>query len=261
MRRVEQRPMRPRAAKPAAVARPGSDYEMHADEHTHRDLRGGGLRAAVFGVSDGLVSNVSLVLGTAAAHPGPGVVRVAGLAGLLGGAFSMAAGEYVSMQAQREAFERELAVEADEIKRRPDGERRELAHIYESRGMDPGVAAQLARELMSDPDVALATHAREELGLDPDQLGSPYQAAGSSFVTFAIGAIIPLVAFLGGSSGSSSILLAVGLTALAALVVGGLLSLVTVRSWYFSAFRSFAICAVAGGATYGIGAAIGTAVH
>jgi VIT1/CCC1 family predicted Fe2+/Mn2+ transporter len=238
-----------------------NENEAHGPDHTHRDLRGGGLRAAIFGINDGLVSNVSLVLGTAAAHPAAGIVRLAGLAGLLGGAFSMAAGEYVSMQAQREAFERELAVEADEIRRRPDSERRELERIYLRRGIAPEIAAELARELMSDPEVALQTHAREELGLDPDQLGSPYQAAGSSFVTFAVGAVIPLAAFLGGSSGTTAMLVAVGLTALAALVVGGLLSIVTVRSWYYSALRSLAICAMAGAATYGIGTAIGTSVH
>jgi len=234
--------------------------EAH-DDHTHRDLRGGGLRAAVFGANDGLVSNVSLVLGTAAAHPGAGFVRLAGLAGLLGGAFSMAAGEFVSMQTQREAFQRELAVEADEIKRRPESERYELQELYVERGIDPDLASQLATELMADPKVALATHAREELGIDPDALGSPMQAAVSSFVTFAVGAFIPLIAFLGGSSSTTTILLAVGLTAIAALIVGGLLSMVTVRSWYFSAIRSLAICALAGGATYGIGAAIGTSVH
>lgn len=237
------------------------EHELHVSEHTHRDLRGGGLRAAIFGVSDGLVSNVSLVLGTAAAHPAPGIVRLAGLAGLLGGSFSMAAGEYVSMQAQREAFQRELAVEADEIERRPDSERRELEKIYEGRGITPEVASKLARELMSDPEVALATHAREELGLDPDALGSPLQAAGSSFLTFALGAVVPLVAFLGGSSGTAAVLFSVAVTAVAALAVGAVLSLVTVRSWYFSAARSLVICAVAGAVTYGLGSAIGTAVH
>lgn len=268
MRSIRGRRVDPGSHGPATAAPEGrvagtrrGDKEIHGYEHTHRDLRGGGLRAAIFGVSDGLVSNVSLVLGTAAAHPAAGVVRLAGLAGLLGGAFSMAAGEYVSMQAQREAFQRELAVEADEIRRRPESERRELERIYESRGITPDIAAQLAGELMSDPDVALATHAREELGLDPEQLGSPFQAAGWSFLTFAVGAVIPLAAFLGGSSGTSAVLAAVAVTAVAALLVGGVLSVVTVRSWYFSAARSLVICAVAGAATYGIGSAVGTAVH
>jgi VIT1/CCC1 family predicted Fe2+/Mn2+ transporter len=230
-------------------------------EHVHRDVRGGGLRASIFGVSDGLVSSVSLVLGTAAAHPGTGVVRIAGLAGLLGGSFSMAAGEYVSMRAQREAFERELAIEAEEIRRRPEGERRELQHLYESRGIAREIAEQLSGELMADPDVALATHAREELGLDPDALGSPWVAAGSSFVTFAVGAVIPLAPFLGGSSGATQQVIAVVLAAVAALTVGALLSIVTVRSWAFSAVRSLLICAVAGAATYGLGSAVGVAVH
>ncbi len=230
-------------------------------EHHHRNVQGGGARAAVFGISDGLVSNVSLVLGTAAAHPAAGVVRLAGLAGLLGGSFSMAAGEYISMQAQREAFQRELAIEAEEIRRRPESERRELERIYESRGITPEVASALAGELMSDPEVALATHAREELGLDPEALGSPLQAAGSSFLTFALGAVLPLLPFLGGTSGGGAILVSVALTAVAALCVGAVLSVVTVRTWYFSAARSLAICAVAGAVTYGIGSAIGTAVH
>ncbi len=230
-------------------------------EHVHRDVRGGGLRASIFGVTDGLVSNVSLVLGTAAAHPGHGFVRLAGIAGLLGGAFSMAAGEYISMQAQREAMQRELAVEAEEIRRRPASEQRELERLYVRRGIPPDVAARLARELMADPEVALETHAREELGIDPNALGSPWVAAGSSFVTFALGALVPLAPFLTGSSGNAEVLAAVVLAALAALVVGAILSRVTVRGWLFSALRSLGICAAAGAVTYGVGSAIGVAVH
>ncbi len=226
-------------------------------EHTHRDVRGGGLRAAVFGVSDGLVSNVSLVLGTAGAHPGPGVVRLAGLAGLFGGSFSMAAGEYISMRVQREAFERELHVERAEIETRPESERAELEYLYQSRGLDAETAAKIADALMADPQIALETHAREELGLDPAALGSPIQAALSSFITFAVGALIPLAAFLGGSSGSGAILIAIAAAAVAALVVGGTLSILTNRSPVLSALRSLCFCAVAGAITYGIGAAVG----
>ena len=226
-------------------------------EHTHRDVRGGGLRAAVFGVSDGLVSNVSLVLGTAGAHPGAGVVRLAGLAGLFGGSFSMAAGEYISMRVQREAFERELHVESAEIKDRPESERAELVYLYKSRGLDAETAEKVADVLMANPKVALETHAREELGLDPAALGSPLQAAFSSFVTFAIGALIPLAAFLGGSSGSRAIEIAIAATGVAALVVGGAISFLTNRSVVLSALRSLCICAVAGAITYGIGAAVG----
>ena len=229
----------------------------HFVEHTHRDVRGGGLRAAVFGVSDGLVSNVSLVLGTVGAHPGAGIVRLAGLAGLFGGSFSMAAGEYISMRVQKEAFERELHVEKEEIETRPESERAELVYLYESRGLDTATAEKIADTLMADPRIALETHAREELGLDPTALGSPIQAALFSFVTFAVGALIPLAAFLGGSSGSGAILIAIAATAVSALIVGGALSFLTNRSIVVSAMRSLLVCAVAGAITYGIGAAVG----
>src|SRR5688572_7453438 len=135
-------------------------------EHHHRNIQGGTARAAVFGVSDGLVSNIALVLGMAGAGPAAGVVRLAGLVGLLGGAFSMAAGEYVSMKAQSELLQRELDIERVEIIHRPESERRELAQIYRGRGVDAEVADRLAAEMMSDPDLALETHAREELGID-----------------------------------------------------------------------------------------------
>jgi vacuolar iron transporter family protein len=220
-------------------------------------MRGGGLRAAVFGVSDGLVSNVSLVLGTAGAHPGAGVIRLAGLAGLLGGSFSMAAGEYISMRAQHEAFERELSIERRELEVNPHLEQRELEQIYIGRGMSPDLAAQAAGELMRDPETALSTHAREELGIDPSNLGSPVQASLASFVTFALGAILPLFPFLIGLKGNGALVVAVLLTGIGALAIGGVLAVFTQRSKAFSALRSLAICAVAGAVTFGIGAAIG----
>ncbi|MDA8289105.1 MAG: VIT1/CCC1 transporter family protein [Actinomycetota bacterium] len=241
---------------------PSPDPSSGADglpDHHHRDVRGGGLRAAVFGVSDGLVSNVSLVLGTVGAHPGAGVIRLAGLAGLFGGAFSMAVGEYVSMQAQREAFERELSIEREELRRRPEFERRELTRIYERRGIEREVAAQLATELMADPEVALETHAREELGIDPGELGAPLQAAGSSFITFALGALVPLLPFLLGAKGTAAIGITIGLSALAAVAIGSLLSVLTARPWWRSALRQLVLCALAGAATFGIGSAIGIA--
>jgi VIT1/CCC1 family predicted Fe2+/Mn2+ transporter len=227
-----------------------------AGEHHHRNVQGGAARAAVFGLSDGLVSNVSLILGVAGAHPASGVVRLAGLAGLLGGAFSMAAGEYVSMRAQSELMERELELERSEIKRRPEGERRELAHIYESRGVDPGVAQDLATEMMRDPDVALDTHAREELGITPASLGSPIQAALSSFASFALGALAPLIPwfFL---TGTAAVLASVIVGAVAALAVGGALARFTGRAVVHSALRQLAISAVAAAVTYSIGRAVG----
>jgi len=226
----------------------------HRDHH--RRLQGGGPRAAVFGASDGLVTNVSLVLGMAGAHPGPGVVRLAGVAGLVGGAFSMAAGEYVSMRAQIELLERELALERHEIKHRPEGERRELVGIYEDRGMEPQLANILADEMMRDPEVALATHAREELGINPSALGSPVQAATASFGAFALGAVVPLVPWLAWS-GTAAIISSVIAAAVAALVVGFVLSFFTGRGRWSSALRQLAIAAVAASITYSIGRAVG----
>ena len=145
--------------------------------HQHRDLRGGGARAAVFGISDGLVTNVSLVLGVAGASPGGSIVRLAGVAGLIAGSFSMAAGEYVSMTAQRELMERELEVERRALSHSPEGEAAELRGMYVRRGIDPAVATDMANEVMQDPELALETHAREELGISTQNLGSPWQAA------------------------------------------------------------------------------------
>ena len=164
--------------------------------HSHRDLRGGGARAAVFGVSDGLVTNVSLVLGMAGANPGGSIVRLAGVAGLIAGSFSMAAGEYLSMTAQRELMERELEVERRSLSHSPEGEAEELRGMYVRRGIDPAVASDMVNEVMQDPELALETHAREELGITPQGLGSPWQAAGASFITFALGAFIPLAPWL-----------------------------------------------------------------
>jgi VIT1/CCC1 family predicted Fe2+/Mn2+ transporter len=155
--------------------------EPVGDDHHHRNVTGGTARAAVFGVSDGLTTNVSLILGVAgaAANIGPAFVRLAGVAGLIGGAFSMAAGEYVSMKAQTELYERELELERRELHRNPHVETVELSQIYQSRGVDPDQARDLAEQMMRDPEMALRTHAREELGIDPDKLGSPTGASSS----------------------------------------------------------------------------------
>ncbi|MHB8295200.1 MAG: VIT1/CCC1 transporter family protein [Acidimicrobiales bacterium] len=229
--------------------------EAHQDAH-HRDVQGGWARAAVFGISDGLVSNVSLVLGVAGAHPVASVVAIAGIAGMVGGSCSMAAGEYISMKAQQELFEREISIERDEIKARPEGERRELAHIYEQRGVEPRLAREMAAAMMSDPDRALETHAREELGLDPSSLGSPVKAAASSFLSFALGAVVPLLPWFA-LSGNVALLTSVLLGALAALAVGAALSLFTGKSLVRSALRQLAVAAVAAGITFSIGTAVG----
>lgn len=246
----------PRRARNLHRANHPSAADIPPPEHHHRNVQGGAARAAVFGISDGLVSNVSLVLGVAAAHPGNAFVRLAGLAGLFGGALSMAAGEYVSMRAQKELLERELDVERGELARRPDSERRELVHLYQTRGLSLELARELASKLMATPELALETHAREELGINPQSLGSPVQSSVASFFSFAVGAFLPLVPFLL-VTGTTAVLAAIVVTAIASLIVGAALSAFTGRSWLWSAGRQLFICAIAGGATYGIGHAVG----
>jgi VIT1/CCC1 family predicted Fe2+/Mn2+ transporter len=225
--------------------------------HQHRDVRGGGARAAVFGLSDGLVTNISLVLGVAGASPGGQVVRLVGVAGLVAGAFSMAAGEYLSMMAQRELMERELDVERAALSQSPEGEALELRGMYEQRGIDPEVARDMVHEVMADPQLALETHAREELGISPGHLGSPVQAALSSFFTFALGAFIPLVPWLV-TKGNGAIVASAVLSAVAALTVGVVLATFTQRPMLRSALRQLIMTAGAAAVTYGVGRGIGT---
>ena len=240
--------------------RPRAELDQpHGDEHRHRDVRGGAARAAVFGVSDGLVTNVSLILGVAGAHPAAGLVRLTGLAGLVAGAFSMAAGELVSMQAQREMMERELAVERAALRSAPEWEAQELVNLYESRGLDPEMARDLAAHVMADPELALETHAREELGIDPEKLGSPWQAASASFTAFALGAFLPLLPWLV-TAGSAAVVLSVVIGCVASLGVGALVGLLTSRSWVRAALRQLAVAAVAAAVTFGVGRAVGTGV-
>jgi vacuolar iron transporter family protein len=179
----------------------------------------------------------------------------------MGGAFSMSAGEYVSMRGQQEALERELDIERVELRIHPDAEQRELELIYLQRGVSPEVAHRVVAELMASPESALSTHAREELGIDPSALGSPIQAALASFLTFAIGAFVPLAPFLSGSSTSTAVLASVALAGLAALSVGFVLAHFTGRSRLYSSARSLAICAAAGGVTYLVGSLIGVVTH
>jgi VIT1/CCC1 family predicted Fe2+/Mn2+ transporter len=225
-------------------------------EHHHRDIQGGAARAAVFGISDGLTTNISLILGVAGASTGPSFVRLAGVAGLVAGAFSMSAGEYVSMRAQTELLQREIEIERTEIHRRPDQERRELATLYRSRGVAPDVADEMARQVMLDPDLALQTHAREELGIRVDHLGSPWQAAIASFLAFAIGAVVPLLPWFFGKGGRAT-LMSIILGALAAIAVGVGLSRFTGRSAARSALRQLFITGVASSVTFLVGKAIG----
>jgi vacuolar iron transporter family protein len=222
--------------------------------------KSGTLRAAIFGVNDGLVSNAALIMGFAGASQPRDVILLAGISGLLAGAFSMAAGEYISMKVQRELLERMLHLEAHELGSDHEGELGELAEIYERKGLEPALARQVATQLMADPQVALDTHAREELGIDPDEgLGSPRGAATSSFFTFAIGAFVPLMPFLF-AAGTAGTLLSLGVTAAALLSVGGATSRLTGRSVGRSAFRMFATGMGAAAVTYAIGSLLGVSV-
>lgn len=227
--------------------------------HRHRDVQGGNARAAVFGVSDGLVSNVALILGIAGATTDGSFVRVAGVSGLLAGAISMAAGEYVSVKAQNELVERELTIERRSILNDPASETAELAAIYQNKGLDPANAKTLATSLMSDPDVALEVHAREELGIDPEGLGEPVAVAGSSFAAFAVGAVLPLIPWFI-TSGTAAMLASVIIGIVAALAVGYVLARFTERSVVRTAARQALVAAGACAATYVIGSALGTSV-
>jgi VIT1/CCC1 family predicted Fe2+/Mn2+ transporter len=227
--------------------------------HHHRDVQGGAARAAVFGISDGLVSNVALILGIAGASTDPTFVRVAGVSGLLAGAISMAAGEYVSLRAQAELVERELEIERRSIAENPEAETAELAAIYRERGLDPDHADQVAEGLMADPEVALEVHAREELGVNPAQLGNPMVASASSFGSFALGAFVPLVPWLGGG-GNNAVWASVILGLSVAALVGAVLARLTERSVVRTVARQLLVVGGACGATYLIGTALGTSV-
>ncbi|MEC8971340.1 MAG: VIT1/CCC1 transporter family protein [Actinomycetota bacterium] len=227
--------------------------------HRHRDVQGGAARAAVFGISDGLVSNVALILGIAGASTDPTFVRVAGVSGLLAGAISMAAGEYVSLRAQAELVERELEIERRSIAENPEAETAELAAIYRERGLDPDHADQVAEGLMADPEVALDVHAREELGVNPTQLGNPMVASASSFGSFALGAFVPLVPWLGGG-GNNAVWASVILGLTVAALVGAVLARLTERSVVRTVVRQLLVVGGACGATYLIGTALGTSV-
>ncbi|MEI8405807.1 MAG: VIT1/CCC1 transporter family protein [Actinomycetes bacterium] len=231
---------------------------IHDEEH--RDVSGGVQRAAMFGISDGLVTNVSLILGFAGANPDPTLVRLAGIAGLVAGAFSMASGEYLSMQAQSELFERELEIERIALRESPDLERQELIGIYRSKGLDATLAEELADTMMRNPELALETHAREELGIDPTAVGSPWQASGISLVTFAFGALLPLLPwfFL---SGGAAIVWSIGIGIIASLAVGALLGRFTGRSKVFSALRQLGVAVLAASVTYGVGRLVGASTH
>ena len=235
---------------------PVSLEQMRAERHR---TGAGNLRAAVFGVNDGLVSNTSLILGVAGAGATPEVILLSAAAGLLAGAFSMAAGEYVSVRSQREFHEYQITLEREELDQYPQEEAAELALIYQAKGVAEAEARRMAQALIRDPDRALDTLAREELGLNPDDLGSPWGAAVSSFLAFAVGAVVPVLPYLllASPNAFTGVLLASGISLFG---VGAAISLFTGRRAVLGGLRMLAIGAAAGAATWYVGGALGVAL-
>ena len=230
-------------------------------EGRHRGATSGNaLRAAVLGANDGLLSNFSLVMGVAGASLSAQNVLITGMAGLLAGAGSMAMGEWISVQSSRELYERQIAIEAEEVRAIPDEEEEELALIYQAKGVSEEQARQMAARVISDENTALDTLAREELGIDPEELGgSSWQAAATSFVLFAAGAIIPVVPFVF-LSGTTAVVLSATFSTLGLFAIGALITLLTGRSALFSGTRQVLVGLAAAALTYGVGLLIGTAV-
>jgi VIT1/CCC1 family predicted Fe2+/Mn2+ transporter len=244
-----------RRHRPVMTPHPGSTE----GEQSTGASKTGTLRAAIFGINDGLVSNFSLIMGFAGAGVDKSVILLAGIAGLLAGAFSMGAGEYISMKVQREVYERLIHLEAHELAMEPDEEREELTEIYVRKGIPAELAGRLAESIMADPELALDTHAREELGLDPEQgLGSPWGAAASSFLTFSFGALVPLAPLLFASGVRATVASAI-VAGLTLAGVGAAMSILTGKSAFTSGLRQLAVGAIAAFITYGIGSALGVA--
>jgi vacuolar iron transporter family protein len=236
--------------------RPDAPAQVRRREPWHRGDRSGTLRAGVFGISDGLVSNTALVMGFAGSGVSRTVTLLAGVAGLLAGSFSMAAGEYVSMSSQREMYQREIALEETELAEKPEEEHAELVLIYRAKGLSRADAEQLASKIMSDRSVALDTLAREELGLDPDELGSPWGAALSSLLAFALGAFVVVVPYLAGS-GTAALVTAIVLALAAMFGVGASIGALNGRNAVKSGLRQVIAGAVAAAVTFGVGHLIG----
>jgi VIT1/CCC1 family predicted Fe2+/Mn2+ transporter len=239
--------------------KPDPAAQIRRRERWHRGDRSGALRAAVFGISDGLVSNTALVMGFAGSGVARTVTLLAGIAGLLAGSFSMAAGEYISMSSQREMYEREISLERAELEEKPDEEHAELVLIYRAKGLSRPEAERLAGQIMTDRSVALDTLAREELGLDPSQLGSPWYAAISSLLSFAIGALVVIIPYLAGS-GVAAALTAIGLALAAMFGVGATIGALNGRSAIRMGLRQMLTGALAAAVTYGVGHLIGAHV-
>jgi vacuolar iron transporter family protein len=228
------------------------DAEQHSTPE-HRDVSGGWLRPAVFGAMDGLVTNVSLIAGVGGGGGSQHAILLTGLAGLAAGAFSMAAGEFVSVSSQNELVEAEVDKERHELAHNAAAEQVELVGMLRRRGISAATARLAAAEISAHPDQALAVHAFEELGVNPAELPSPFVAAGASLVSFSMGALIPLLPY---ALGFDALWAALGLSALAAIVGGGLVSRLTDRPFWRGALRQLALGGVAAGLTYLIGLAV-----
>lgn len=229
--------------------------ETGEHHHGHRNVTGGWLRPAVFGVTDGLVSNTALLAGVTAAHVSVDNVILTGLAGLAAGAFSMATGEFVSVASQVELTRAEIDIEKHELERVPKAEEAELAAIYESRGVEPALARQVAKQLSADPDQAWRVHAREELGVNPDDLPSPWTAAIASFLAFALGAFLPVLPYV---LGAETFRLSIVFAGLALFGAGAAVSSFTNRGWPYAGARQLLLGAAAAGLTYLVGSAVGS---
>jgi VIT1/CCC1 family predicted Fe2+/Mn2+ transporter len=231
--------------------------EAEAHDHSHADISGGWLRAAVFGAMDGLVTNTALVAGVGGAGVSSHTIVLSGVASLAAGAISMSLGEYTSVKTQNEQLDLEIAKERHELEHNAEGELAELVDMLRSRGVEERLAHEVAGQLSADPEVALRLHIVAELGLSPDDRPSPMVAAGSSFLTFGTGALLPLLPYL---FGLSLLWVALVIGGLGLLVAGALSSRFTPRPWWYAGGRQLLFGAVAAGVTYGLGAAIGVGV-
>ena len=225
--------------------------------HSHRDVAGGWLRPTVFGAMDGLVTNVSLIAGAGGGGLSPHGVMLTGLAGLVAGAFSMATGEFISVRSQNELACAEVELEREMLRELPDAERAELADMFVGRGVDPPLARQVAEQMSREPRTALRIHAQEELGIDIDELPSPWLAGGASMASFAVGAVLPLLSYFAGAAALWPALL---IAAVAAFVGGAVVSRITSRHPLLGGFRQLALAALATAVTYVVGYLVGSSL-